>query len=310
MKRSIINEFSCTNVSRFLDLLTPWNVSAFPPGCIFRGHADAEYKLLPSALRLENEAKIYEMAPVKIGMSGKGRLEFEQAYLEYGLIREFYRLADARGLSVPISDFLRSQLFQSKDMLTLLNWTDNEKWLPDSLVEAAALAQHYGVPTRLLDWTYDPFVAAFFASYTQPSGAEKLCVWAMDVERTEFHSSLFGADSNLRVIHPPYAGNPNLAAQRGVFTHFANPLRDARQTSYDVQNGAEIYVDRTTLDEYVDSRMSDDLKSGVRVFTKITLPASMSAQLRATLKRFGYSPSRMFPGYGGVAEEMLGKERR
>jgi FRG domain len=57
-------------------------------------------------------------------------------------------------------------------------------YLPDDsdIMSWLALMQHHGTPTRLLDWTWSPYVAAYFAIENE---TEKAAIWAIDLDWLE-----------------------------------------------------------------------------------------------------------------------------
>ncbi|MCL0113594.1 FRG domain-containing protein, partial [Klebsiella pneumoniae] len=91
------------------------------------------------------------------------------------ILRDFYKLADNHGLKVPNVEKLRNSLIGRYDY----NFTQQGRieWLSQDILEVAALAQHYGIPTRLLDWSYDPFVSSYFAASGVTDDSGNLAVW-------------------------------------------------------------------------------------------------------------------------------------
>src|SRR5262249_27737075 len=91
---------------------------------------------------------------------------------------------------------------------------------PTEYLALTALAQHYGIPTRLLDWAWKPLVAAYCAAADCVNHPDvprtHLAVWAIS---SEFVTAVGSTrDPSFYLISAPAATNPNLHAQGGVFT--------------------------------------------------------------------------------------------
>lgn len=273
--------------SDLLDRLSP-RAEPFRVGeWLFRGHADHRFELTPRVLRGGEPD-----AGIRLGGPGTTSERFQQSYEKRLLVR-FRHVLNEQGLRLPAGTDPLMSFGLVQELGPLLAGT--EEWPSASWLPLVALAQHHGVPTRLLDWSRSPYIAAYFAakgaiavdSRPARSSSSQLSVWAFRPPVVPMVNQ-----SQLRVFYPSYGDNPNLAAQRGAFT-----LWMSRPDELDGP------VDRRPLEVRLAAELQDKSAVGYEI-THLTLPAREAPALLRELKLLGVHAASMFPGYGGVAESL------
>ena len=303
---SVVQHIEYTNVDIFLNDVSYGGklYKLFMHGDFaYRGHASNKYKLIPTALRPESRKRLNQFALCGENDNLKD-LEYFQILKENHILRDFYKRCDRHGLVIENIDRIRSTFLDKIDLPTMLT---SETWLPKDLWALASLAQHYGLPTRLLDWTHDFFIALFFAveDYLEgreiPANTEHIVLWALNLKLLTMPNVM---DLPLKLVQPLYHGNDNLKAQQGLFTLWQVKKK------VDFKDGDKVVdmetkVNRTPLDQLLLNLSIKQNKVEEPYLYCLKLPPNSAKELYRYIKSIGYDASRIYPGYNGVVKSLL-----
>lgn len=172
----------------------------------------------------------------------------------------------------------------------------------DSTWHWLALAKHHGLPTRMLDWTYSPYVALHFATAYTRDYEQDGAIWMVDFVKT---NQLL--PKQLR----------HAVEQQGMNALSAELLRDEAPSLADFDRLGDDFVvffeppalDDRIVNQYAlfslmpstHARMDEWLERHPELVRRVVVPAELKWEIRDKLDQANITERVLFPGLDGLA---------
>lgn len=174
-----------------------------------------------------------------------------------------------------------------------------EKPSPNDLSGWVSLMQHYGLPTRLLDWSKSLLIAAFFAVYRYEEQAGKDgCIWILRPGQLNQEE---GVGNSICPMDSPSITQLLVS----VFDTGAErkEAKDKIYACYPVENNMRIYVQQSAFTVHNSRRKLTQLKSD-DLLIKIVIPYDAKKEYLEELKICGITLKSVYPDADHIAEEI------
>lgn len=174
----------------------------------------------------------------------------------------------------------RPPINKMKDVEIFRNWKRRAVAYLDNKTyndwELLAIAQHTGLPTRFLDWTHNPLIAAFFATVENLNEDGAIFTYKPKKGSPPQSESPFDLDKyKVKVFfHQPNASSKRVINQLGYFS---------------VHNDPNQALDDSTKDGFLE---------------KLIIKKNIKTDLLFLLNQYGINYASLFPDLEGVAKHL------
>jgi len=165
-----------------------------------------------------------------------------------------------------------------------------------------ALMQHHGTPTRLIDFTWSPFVAAFFALHKAKKNAAAYAVFPPAIDHSEKQTIRDGTVINARERWLRIPGNFEKFFLPGIEPFAITGEPHVMNQRLIAQSGT--FVVPGKLDEPLDDILSDYKNSNRLIAKFIFYTDSVRKRAMKELYDSNITEATLFPGIDGMARSL------
>jgi hypothetical protein len=191
------------------------------------------------------------------------------------------------------TSYWKNRRQSSSDLGRFKEWRDQavaiSNELPGNDFECLAYAQHYGLATRLLDWTDNPLVALFFSAEQAHDIDGAVFFYLPSIYVDAQTAALDSFD--VVALYRPRPFDRRIAAQGGVFTYHPNPLAPLEPT--EIPQNQRVWID--DLEREVPQGMN---------LRAVRVEAKLKPLLLRELAKVGISRRTLFPDLEGLSSHI------
>jgi hypothetical protein len=167
-----------------------------------------------------------------------------------------------------------------------------------------SLAKHHGLPTRLLDWTYSPYVAMHFATHDFRHFDEDATIWCVDYRKTN-------------ELLPDPLCKAAMREDVNIFTTelLAGVARTLHEFDRLAENDFVVFFEPPSLDERIVNQfalfslpsspklsLQALLEQREAAYRRIIIPAELKWEVRDKLDQANITERVLFPGLDGLSQ--------
>src|SRR5438132_3901414 len=189
-------------------------------------------------------------------------------------------------------------------LMSFLKYAVERQVYGDSVWNWLSLGKHHGLPTRLLDWTYSPYVALHFATQNVKDFDQDGAVWCVDYRKTNellpkaLRKMLDAEDANIFTTE--------------MLNHTATTLEGFEALSTDE---FVLFFEPPSLDERIvnqfalfslpcsaELQLEELLRRREAAYRRIIFPAEAKWEIRDKLDQANITERVLFPGLDGLSQ--------